>query len=198
MGLISLAVFSFVLTPAIYLLRRRGGLLAMPANRVWRSRYGGCKAILLQFTLGFSFIGYSTAVLSGALAHIFNRPLVFAETSVDSLGQLSRGAHLRSAAMRKSVRAAALLFALCGVLVAWRLYLYTLPLPAGAKPLNWRFHAVWLYPLVLTALAPFIFHPYLVGGPDLPRWLAQRRRVSVSRSSSAPQVHDQTVSGPPQ
>jgi cellulose synthase/poly-beta-1,6-N-acetylglucosamine synthase-like glycosyltransferase len=194
MGLISLAVFSFVSIPAIYLLRRRGGLNNMQANRIWRTRFGGWKAVFLQFLMGFSFIGYSIAVLSGALAHIFNRPLVFAETSADTLGQLSRNAHLRSGAMPKAAREAALLFALCAVLVAWQVYLYSLPLPAGAQPLDWRYHAVWLYPLVLTAVAPFVFNPYLVGGPDLPRWLAQRRRRGASHPPSAPIIHEQTAS----
>jgi cellulose synthase/poly-beta-1,6-N-acetylglucosamine synthase-like glycosyltransferase len=194
MGLLSLAVFSIVSLPAIYLLRRRGGMDAMPANRVWRSRYGAWKAVLLQFSLGISFIGYSMAVMSGALAHIFNRPLVFAETSSDSLGQLPRRAHLRSGAMRKAARDAALLLAVCGVLVAWQVYLYSLPLPMGGKPLDWRYHAVWIYPMLLTAVAPFIYHPYLIGGPDLPGWLAQRRRHGASQSPSAPKIHEQTES----
>lgn len=194
MGLVSLAVFNIVSIPVIYLLRRRGGLNNMQANRIWRTRFGGWKAVLLQFLMGFSFIGYSVAVLSGALAHIFNRPLVFAETSGDALGQLSRSAHLRSAEMRKAARTAALLFFLCAVLVAWQVYLYSLPLPASAQPLDWRYHAVWLYPMLWTAVAPFMFNPYLVGGPDLPRWLAQRRRRGASHPPSAPIIHEQTAS----
>jgi len=194
MGLISLAVFSIVSIPTIYLLRRRGGLEAMPANRVWRTRFGAWKAVFLQFTLGISFIGYSIAVMSGALAYIFNRPLVFGATSVDELGELSRSAHLRSPDMRKAARDAALLFALCALLVAWQVYLYSLPLPVGATPLDWRFQAVWLYPLVLTAVAPFIFHPYLIGGPDLPRWLAQRRKLGANQSPGVPIIPEQTAS----
>jgi hypothetical protein len=184
MGLISLAIFAFVPIPAIYLLRRRGNIDAMPANRVWRTRFGAWKAAFLQFTLGLSFIGCSLAVTSGALAHIFNRPLVFAETSVDALGKLSRRAHLGSAAMRRAARDAALLFATGAVLAAWQVYLYSLPLPVGTKPLDWRYHAVWLYPLVFNAVAPFVLHPYLVGGPDLPRWLARRRRRGTSHAPS--------------
>jgi cellulose synthase/poly-beta-1,6-N-acetylglucosamine synthase-like glycosyltransferase len=192
-GLISLAIFSLVSIPAIYMLRRRGGLHAMPANRVWRTRFGAWKAAFLQFALGISFIGYSLAVTGGVLAHLFNRPLVFAETSVDTLGQLSRRAHLRSSAMRRAARDAALLFGIAALLVAWQFYLYSLPLPVGAKPLDWRYHAVWLYPLVWTAVAPFILHPYLIGGPDLPRWLAQRRGRGASHSPSAPKIHEQTA-----
>lgn len=193
MGLISIAIFTLLSIPAIYLLRRRGGLDAMPANRAWRTRFGPWKAVLLHVSLGISFIGCSLAVMSGALAHIFNRPLVFAETSADALGQLSRRAHLRSGAMRRASRDAALLFATGAVLVVWQVYLYSLPLPVGIKPLDWRYHAVWLYPLVLTAVAPFIFHPYLIGGPDLPRWLAQRRGRGASPSPSAP-IQEQTAS----
>ncbi|MET0280133.1 MAG: glycosyltransferase family 2 protein [Steroidobacteraceae bacterium] len=192
MGLISFVVFSVAL-PAIYLLRRRGGLEAMPANHVWRTRFGGWKAVGLQFSLGVSFIGCSLAVLSGALAYVFNRPLVFAETSVDALGQLSRLDHLRSGAMRKAGRDAGLLFTIGAVLATWQLYLYSLPPIAGAAVLDWRYHAVWLYPLVLNAIAPFIFHPYLVGGPDLPQWLAHRRRRVVAHSPAAPVAHKQTA-----
>jgi cellulose synthase/poly-beta-1,6-N-acetylglucosamine synthase-like glycosyltransferase len=191
MGLISLAIFSVVTIPAIYLLRRRGGLAAMPANRIWRSRFGAWKAVFLQFLVGISFIGCSLAVMSGALAHLFNRPLVFAETSVDELGQLSRRAHLRNGAMRQAARDAALLFAIGTVLAAWQFYLNSLPLPVGAEPLDWRYHAVWLYPLVLTAIAPFVFHPYLIGGPDLPRWLAQRRERGASHPPVVPKIHNE-------
>ena len=194
MGLISLAVFSIVSIPAIYLLRGRGGLDAMPANWVWRGRFGAWKAVFLQVSLGISFIGYSVAVLGGALAYIFNRPLVFGATNVDALGELSRIAHLRSPDMRKAVRVAAIIFALCAVLVAWQVYLNSLPMPVGAIPLDWRFHAVWIYPLVLTAVAPFIFNPYLVGGPDLPRWLARRRRRGASHLPGAPIIHEETAS----
>jgi hypothetical protein len=189
MGLISLAIFSVVTIPAIYLLRRRGALAAMPANRIWRSRFGAWKAVFLQFSLGISFIGCSLAVMRGALAYIFNRPLVFAETSVDELGQLSRLEHLRSGAMKNAARDAALIFALGAVLAAWQFYLNSLPLPAGAEPLDWRYHAVWLYPLVLTAVAPFVFHPYLIGGPDLPRWLAKRRERLASHAPVVPNIH---------
>jgi len=193
MGLISLAIFALIPVPMSYLLRRRGGLYAMPANRIWRTRFGPWKAGFLQFTLGLSFIGCSLAVTSGALAHIFNRPLVFSETSADDLGRLSRRAHLRSGAMRRAARDAALLLAIGGVLIAWQFYLNSLPLPVGGKPLDWRYHAVWLYPLVLTAIAPFILHPYLIGGPDLPLWLARRRGRGARHAPNAPQIHEQTA-----
>lgn len=191
MGLISLAIFSIVSIPTIYMLRRRGALKAMSANRVWRGPFGAWKAAFLQFTLGISFIGYSVAVLGGALAYIFNRPLVFGATNVDSLGELSRREHLFSPDMRKAARDAALLFVLCAALIGWQFYLSTLPLKANAVPLDWRFQIVWLYPLILTALAPFIFNPYLIGGPDLPRWLAKRRKLDASRLPGAAQIHDQ-------
>jgi hypothetical protein len=111
--------------------------------------------------------------------------MVFGATSVDALGELPRSAHLRSADMRKAARDAAWLIALCVLLVAWQFYLYSLPLPYGDLPVNWRYHAVWLLPLLLTAISPFIFHPYLMGGPDLPWWLAERRRRSAGHSPSA-------------
>jgi hypothetical protein len=144
--------------------------------------------------LGFSFIGCSLAVLSGALAHLFNRPIVFGATSMDSLGELSRGQHLRSADMRKALRDAAMLFAVCIVLIFWQMYLASLPRPPGIESVDWRLHAVWIYPLALTAIAPFIFHPYLMGGPDLPWWLARRRRRGADRSPSQLEVQEQTVS----
>jgi cellulose synthase/poly-beta-1,6-N-acetylglucosamine synthase-like glycosyltransferase len=194
MGLISLAIFSIVSLPAIYLLRRRGGLDAMPVNHIWRTRFGAWKAVFLQFSLGISFIGCSLAVMRGALAYLFNRPLVFAETSVDALGQISRGAHLRSGAMKSAARDAVLLFGIGAVLAVWQVYLYSLPLPVGAAPLDWRYHAVWLYPLALNAVAPFVFHPYLIGGPDLPQWLAQRRRRGAGHAPVAAKIRKKTAS----
>jgi cellulose synthase/poly-beta-1,6-N-acetylglucosamine synthase-like glycosyltransferase len=196
MGVLSFGLFGIVSIPAMYMLRR-GNLKNLPANRLWRTRFGGWKAALLQFLLGFSFIGCSLAVLSGALAHLFNRPIVFGATSVDALGELSRGAHLRSADMRKAGRDAALLLAICALLVAWQFYLASLPRQPGVEILDWRLHAVWIYPLALCAIAPFIFHPYLMGGPDLPWWLARRRRRDASNSLNslnAPEVHEQTAS----
>jgi hypothetical protein len=53
---------------------------------------------------------------------------------------------------------------------------------------------VWLYPLVLNAFAPFIFHPYLVGGPDLTRRLARRRSRGASEPPTAPKIRKKTVS----
>jgi cellulose synthase/poly-beta-1,6-N-acetylglucosamine synthase-like glycosyltransferase len=193
MGLMSLAIFSIAI-PTNYVLRRRGGLKAMSANRVWRGPLGAWKAAFLQFTLGLSFIGYSVAVLSGALAYIFNRPLVFAATNVDSLGELSRRAHLRSPDMRKAARDAAIIFGLCAVLMVWQIFLSSWRGSTGAVHVDWRFNFVWLYPLLLTALAPFIFHPYLIGGPDLPWWLAKRRKLSAIQSSNALKIDDQRVS----
>lgn len=206
MGLISLMIFSVVSLPTIYLLRRRGGLESMPFNHVWRTRFGAWKAVLLQMALGISFIGCSLAVMRGALAYLFNRPLVFAATNVDALGQLTRRDHLRSEGMKSAARDAALLFAVVAGLAAWQYYLYTLPLPVGGEPLDWRYHAVWLYPLALNAIAPFIFHPYLMGGPDMPRWLAQRRERQLPATPKtrkhtasahlpvAPTLHEQTAS----
>jgi cellulose synthase/poly-beta-1,6-N-acetylglucosamine synthase-like glycosyltransferase len=193
MGLMSLAIFSIAI-PTNYVLRRRGGLKTMSANRVWRGPLGAWKAAFLQFTLGLSFIGYSVAVLSGALAYLFNRPLVFAATNVDSLGELSRRAHLRSPDMRKAARDAAIIFGLCALLMGWQIFLNSLRGSSGAAQLDWRFNFVWLYPLLLTALAPFIFHPYLIGGPDLPWWLAKRRKLNAIQSSSALKIDDQQVS----
>jgi hypothetical protein len=96
--------------------------------------------------------------------------------------------------MRKAGRDAVLLFAICGVLAAWQFYLASLPRQPGAELVDWRLHAVWIYPLALGAIAPFIFHPYLMGGPDLPWWLARRRRRDAGRALSEPEVHEQTVS----
>ncbi len=191
MGVLSFALFGIVSIPAMYMLRRRGNLKNLQANHIWRTRFGGWKAAFLQFMLGFSFIGCSVAVLSGALAHLFNRPIVFGATSVDALGEFSRGAHLRSPDMRKSARQAAIIFLICAVLVAWQFYLASLPRPPGVEALDWRLHAVWIYPLALTAIAPFIFHPYLMGGPDLPSWLARRRKLGAIESSGAPASRDQ-------
>jgi len=193
MGVLSFALFGIVSIPAMYMLRR-GNLKNLQANRLWRTRFGGWKAAFLQFMLGFSFIGCSLAVLSGGLAHLFNRPIVFGATSVDALGELSRSAHLRSADMRKAGRDAALLLSICALLCAWQFYLRSLPTPPSTEILDWRLHAVWMYPLALGAIAPLIFHPYLMGGPDLPWWLARRRRRNAGHVLSEPKIHEQTVS----
>jgi|GEM_PF-1381206 len=190
MGLISFAIFGILTIPAIYLLRRRGGFAAMPANRIWRTRFGAWKAGFFQFALGVSFIGCSLAVMKGALSYLFNRPLVFAETSVDELGQLSRLAHLRSDALKSAARDAALLLGIGALLAIWQVYLNSLPLPPDAEPLDWRYHAVWLSPLVLTAVTPFIFHPYLIGGPDVPRRFARRRERFANASPAEPNLHE--------
>jgi hypothetical protein len=101
------------------------------------------------------------------LAHLFNLPLVFAETNADDLGQTSRRTHLLSPAMRQAARDGALMLGICLVLVLYRLYIDpTDPLAKGA--IDFRFHFVWLVPLVIVALCPWVFHPYIVGGRDLP------------------------------
>jgi hypothetical protein len=193
MGLISIVIFNVVSLPAMYLLRRRGGLASMPANRLWRTRFGAAKAIFAQFALGISFIGCSLAVMGGALAHILNRPLVFSETSVDALGQVPRRAHLRSPALRNALRDGGILLAICAALAGWQFYLNLAPDP-NFEPLDWRYHAVWLYPLVLNAFAPFFFHPYLVGGPDLPKRLAKRRSRGASEAPVVPKTRKRTAS----
>ena len=132
-------------------------------------------------------------VAGGALAHIFNRPLVFAETSADALGQLPRRAHLRSPAMRKAARDGAILLAIGTALAAWQVYLNSTPPDPKFEPLHWGYHAVWLYPLVLNAFAPFLFHPYLVGGPDLPKRLAKRRTRAASEPLASPKIPKQTA-----
>ena len=72
----------------------------------------------------------------------------------------------------------------CGALVGWQVFLYSLPLAPGVPALDWRYHAVWLYPLVLTALAPFLFHPYLIGGRDHPLRRAPLRIPGADTSAS--------------
>ncbi len=45
MMVMTIVVFGLVPLPAIYLLRRRGGLAAMPGSRMWASRLGALKAV---------------------------------------------------------------------------------------------------------------------------------------------------------
>ncbi|MBY0399708.1 glycosyltransferase family 2 protein, partial [Myxococcota bacterium] len=193
MGLIASLTFTAVSLPAIYLLRRRGGLASMAANRVWRTPLGGLKATLAQIGIGVSFIGCSLAVMAGTVAHLFNRPLVFAETSVDTLGELPRSAHLRSSALRRAARDAGILIAIAAALVLWQVHLNSGPPPVGQEPLDWRLHLVWLYPILLNALGPFLFNPYLVGGPDLPRRISERRRRGAIAQPIVPKIRKQTA-----
>ena len=145
--------------------------LALAVRRV----EGGLPAAL---ALGFSFIGYSLAVMRGALAHLFNRPLVFAETNADDLGpalaarpsaQRRRCDRRRGTQRCCSPSAGAGGLAVLSQLVA---------AARGRRPLDWRSHARVALPAGRRPpFAPFVFHPYLVGGPDLPQRLAQRRHA---------------------
>ena len=150
MGLISLAIFSIVPIPAIYLLRRRGGLAAMPANRIWRSRFGavegGLPAVLARDQLHRLLArrderGAGPPLQSPARLRRDQRrrpgPAPAARPSAQR-----RDAHRRRGTQRCCS-------AIGAALVAWQFYLNSLPLPVGAEPLDWRYHAVWLYPLVV-------------------------------------------------
>ena len=53
----------------------------------------------------------------------------------------------------------------------------------GKDALDWRFHLVWILPLAVVAFSPWIFHPYIVGGRDLP---TRRSRTSQSAPDAAP------------
>ena len=64
---------------------------------------------------------------------------------------------------------------IAAVLAIWRIYLD----PDASVPttaIDWRFHLVWLAPLFVVAFSPWIFHPYLVTGRDLPQ---RRSRVAT-------------------
>lgn len=175
-------VFAIVPLPATYLLRRRGALAAMPNARAWTSRFGILKAIGSQFALSYTFLGMSLAVSRGAFAHLFSRALVFAETNADDLGQTSRRTHLTAPAMRQAVRDAVMLLGVAAVLFAYRMYVDPVD-PMAKGWIDWRFHLVWLVPLGVVALAPWIFHPYIVGGRDLPQ---RRSRAPQPTSTPAP------------
>jgi len=123
MALLSFFVFGLMPTPAIYLLRRRGALAAMPGGRVWATRFGACKAIASQIAVSYVFLGTSIAITRGALAHLFNRPIVFSATNTDDIGRSSRLAHLREPSMRAAARDALGLLSLCAALALWRIYI---------------------------------------------------------------------------
>jgi hypothetical protein len=193
MTLLSFLVFGLVPVPAIYLLRRRGGLATMPAGKVWATRFGPCKAILSQIALSYTFVGTSIAITRGALAHLFNRPIVFSATNTDDIGRSSRLAHLHEPSMRSAAHDALALLLLCAGLAFWRLYID--PTYGVGKDFDWHFHLVWLIPLVVTALCPWVFHPYFVAGPDplTPRSKAVTRAAAASRV--APQSGAEAASG---
>jgi hypothetical protein len=85
--------------------------------------------------------------------------------------------------MRQAGRDALALLSVCAVLAGWRLYLDP-SYGVDPKDFDWRFHLVWLSPLLVAALAPWIFHPYVVGGRDLPR----RRSQQSLRAGGAPRM----------
>jgi hypothetical protein len=182
MALLSFLIFGLVPTPAIYLLRRRGALAVMPAGRVWTTRFGACKAIASQIALSFMFVGTSIAITRGALAYLFNRSIVFSATNTDDIGRASRLAHLRESSMRGAARDALALLSLGAALAVWRVYID--PTYSVGPEFDSRFHLVWLIPLVITALCPWVFHPYFVAGRDLPR----RRSSQPLRAAEAPRI----------
>jgi hypothetical protein len=187
MALLSFLVFGLVPTPAIYLLRRRGGLAAMPAGKVWTTRFAACKAIASQIALSLMFVGTSIAISRGALAYLFNRPIVFSATNTDDIGRSSRLAHLREHSMRSAARDALVLLSLCAALAVWRIYVN--PNYGVGDAFDGRFHLVWLIPLVITALCPWVFHPYFVAGRDLPK----RRSTPSMRAAGAPRIAPQSA-----
>ncbi len=180
MMVMTVIVFGIVPMPAIYMLRRRGGLADMPEGGVWASRLGPLKAIGAQLALSYTFLGMSLAVSRGAIAHLFSRALVFAETNADDLGQTSRRAHLTAPAMRQAARDALMLTAIAAALFAYRMVIDPSD-PAAKNWIDWRFHLVWLIPLAVVAFSPWIFHPYIVGGRDLPP-----RRSRTPQPAAAP------------
>ncbi len=169
MMVMTAVIFGIIPMPAIYMLRRRGGLAAMSGGgKIWGSRFAFLKAITVQFALSYTFLGFSIAVCRGAFAHLFNRALVFDATAADDLGQLSRRAHLTAPPMRQAGRDALALIAICGALILWNFYVTPSSAVADGV-MDWRFHLVWFVPLAVVALSPWVFHPYIVTGRDLPR-----------------------------
>jgi cellulose synthase/poly-beta-1,6-N-acetylglucosamine synthase-like glycosyltransferase len=187
----SAIVFGLVPLPTILILRR-GRLRTLQAGRVWRTRFGLWKAIGAQLALSAAFLGFSLAVLRGALAHLFDRPLVFAETNTDDLGRLKRGAHLRSPGLRTAVREGVLLTCLAAAILAWSAHIGPM-LGVIAEPVAWPLHLVWLYPVVIHAPAPLFFHPYLIAGPDLSRGPVRRRPRAGGEPRSAPHTRQRTA-----
>jgi hypothetical protein len=126
-------------------------------------------------------------VTRGVLGHLLSRALVFSETNADDLGRLSRRAHFRAPAMRRTHRDGLLLLAVGGALAFWRIHLDP-SYGVGEGPFDWRFHFVWLYPLVVTALTPLAFHPYILGGRDLPRSAPRPRALPHAAERAAPKT----------
>jgi hypothetical protein len=175
MMIMTAIIFGLIPMPAIYMLRRQGGLAAMPNGKMWRTRFGALKVVAAQLALSYTFLGFSLAVCRGALAHLFSRALVFDATIADDIGQLPRRTHLMTQPMRQAARDALVLFALAGALAVWNVYLGPSNGPVGVA-IVWRFHLVWFMPLAVVALSPWVFHPYVITGRDLPRRLRTARR----------------------
>jgi hypothetical protein len=126
------------------------------------------------------------------LAHLFNRSLLFSETNADDVGRLSRRAHLTAPSMLRAGRDALALLSLCTVLAGWRIYLDP-SFGVGTGDFDWRVHFVWLFPLLVAALAPWIFHPYIVGGRDLPRRASQHSLRAGGAPRVAPEPRERVV-----
>ena len=131
-------------------------------------------------------------MLRGAVAHLLDRPLVFGATNTDDLGRLSRGQHLRSPGMRAAAREGLLLLGVAGAILLWSVEIGPM-LGAIDEPVPWALHLVWLYPVVVHALAPLFLHPYVIGGPDLPRRIARRRSRADGEPRTAPPTQKRTA-----
>jgi hypothetical protein len=89
--------------------------------------------------------------------------------------------------MRQAARDALILLSLGAALALWRVHID--PAYGVGEVFDSRFHLVWLIPLVITALCPWIFHPYFVAGRDLP----QPRSRAPMRAASAPRIAPQST-----
>ncbi len=94
----------------------------------------------------------------------------------------NRRRHLLAPAMRHAARDAIVLIGLAAALFAYRMVVDPSD-PTSTGAIDWRFHLVWLSPLVIVAFSPWIFHPYIVGGRDLP---VRRPRASHAAPVAAP------------
>jgi hypothetical protein len=86
--------------------------------------------------------------------------------------------------MRKAGRDALALLGIAAALAVWN-YLSPTGGP-GEDPIDWRFHLVWFVPIAVVALSPWVFHPYVVTGRDLPRRPRPAKRPEDSSHLAAP------------
>ena len=208
MLLMSVLVFGLVPIPAIYLLRRRGGLGGMPAGRIWGTRFGAWKAIAAQFALSYTFVGYSLAVSRGVLGPPLQpAPRLLRDERRRSRPALAARPPARARDAARPPATGSLLLTVGAALAVWRIHLdpsygvgtgavrLALPLRVALSARRHRAHARW--PSTPTSSAGETFRGAHRAAARSPAARSAPRRRPASRRHRAARESPDVADGPP-